>query len=609
MLNRKYAYLIRRLSSTFIKLLFLFLCYPTTIITSQLQECLSLNSSNTCHIFSTAFINIQSASVRYAWLNNVTTPVEFDHQLLNYVNSSNFWNLELGCKTSSSLHTRQARYAVSLICATLVFNYSCYHHDPSETVICQSTCKDYLNSIQLILKTLSSEHNNICQHPFVNDALARNNTASLSEQCNTNSLFKGQRSTGCISLSDHEFSDTCGFGNDIYSLCSHCEQNNSKLICCSKHDCSTVINNSHTQKQSNQKTISSSSGVIAGALSSLLSLYGFFLFCCNRKKKKRMKTKKCSSSKFIYNQKKMEDSSEYSLIHYQTTNSPSLSTHLSSVITCTNHSIVQQASEIDNSRIQPAKINLTTHNKEEEKDDSSMGMIIPENTMNKEKEDSIAGQVFKVNSLEKQFVRAVYAYNAPVNPDELELVENDILRMYYYFDDGWAFGDNYASDLRGFFPLLCVVNLTKEEVHELQLYSSIKLLEEEQDDNDKQQSSLPHHNTCSSSQYQFSTTTAAAAAAAAAENLQYNLASSSNTYPLKNLHRALTLQEKERSRKTDSSENHSYKKPPINMTSLAICQKEQSITINQTANVHHSGTPPLRKASIHVTAKSFVNSS
>jgi hypothetical protein len=48
--------------------------------------------------------------------------------------------------------------------------------------------------------------------------------------------------------------------------------------------------------------------------------------------------------------------------------------------------------------------------------------------------------VVKVNSLEKQFVRVIHQLKSPQNPDELELLKGDILRMYYCFDDGWAFG-------------------------------------------------------------------------------------------------------------------------------------------------------------------------
>lgn len=54
--------------------------------------------------------------------------------------------------------------------------------------------------------------------------------------------------------------------------------------------------------------------------------------------------------------------------------------------------------------------------------------------------DAVKGHVFKVNSLEKQFVRVIYQLKAPENPDELELLKDDLIRMYYYFDDGWAFG-------------------------------------------------------------------------------------------------------------------------------------------------------------------------
>ncbi|CAO3687851.1 hypothetical protein G6F70_006939 [Rhizopus microsporus] len=79
----------------------------------------------------------------------------------------------------------------------------------------------------------------------------------------------------------------------------------------------------------------------------------------------------------------------------------------------------------------------------------------------------IKGHVFQVNSIEEQYVRAIYSFTVPNHSDELQLLTGDILRMYYYFDDGWAIGDNLVSGQRGLFPLLCVVHLSPAEVHEL----------------------------------------------------------------------------------------------------------------------------------------------
>ncbi|KAI8641856.1 hypothetical protein BD408DRAFT_388217, partial [Parasitella parasitica] len=173
------------------------------------QQCLSLNGSNTCSMFSTAQISIRDSKlVALPWLVNVSTIAEFDHQLLNYVNSSTFWNLELGCK-SSKIHNR-ARYAVSLACATIVFDTKSSLPCNPENItlpipLCQSTCESYSKSVQSILS--SSPADSICN--LYGGSLITAGSNSLSQQCNTNDGLKGLPSTGCVSGADHELS-MCG---------------------------------------------------------------------------------------------------------------------------------------------------------------------------------------------------------------------------------------------------------------------------------------------------------------------------------------------------------------------------------------------------------------
>lgn len=189
----------------------LILCY-FNLISISCQQCLSLNSSSTCGMFGSATISIRDAKfVSLPWLVNVSTINDFDHQLLNYVNSSTFWNLELGCK-SSTIHNR-ARYAVSLTCATIVFDQKssapCSPAGNSTTPLsiplCQSTCESYSKSVQSILSSSTSE--SICNKSGSNLITAGVN--SLSQQCSTNSALQGIPSTGCISGADNEL-DMCG---------------------------------------------------------------------------------------------------------------------------------------------------------------------------------------------------------------------------------------------------------------------------------------------------------------------------------------------------------------------------------------------------------------
>lgn len=199
--------------------IFVILCLYITIVSCQ--QCLSLNGSKTCNMFSTASISIRDAKfVTLPWLVNVSTITEFDRQLLAYVNSTSFWNLELGCK-SATLHHR-ARYAVSLTCATIVFDSksaSLCNPDMNNSAItmpiplCQSTCESYSKSVQSILS--SSPPDSICS--LNGGGLITAGANSLSQQCNTNEGLKGQPSTGCISGADAELS-MCG-KLMIYYMC------------------------------------------------------------------------------------------------------------------------------------------------------------------------------------------------------------------------------------------------------------------------------------------------------------------------------------------------------------------------------------------------------
>lgn len=159
-------------------------------------------------MFSSAHVSIRDAKfVSLPWLVNVSTVNDFDHQLLNYVNSSSFWNMELGCK-STWIHNR-ARYAVSLTCATIIFSPKstslCNPENNTIIPLCQSTCESYSKSIQSILTSAKSDA--ICNLSGGNLITAGVN--SLSQQCSTNDALKGIPSTGCISGADNEL-DMCG---------------------------------------------------------------------------------------------------------------------------------------------------------------------------------------------------------------------------------------------------------------------------------------------------------------------------------------------------------------------------------------------------------------
>ncbi|KAG2229961.1 hypothetical protein INT48_000594 [Thamnidium elegans] len=388
-------------------LIILLLCLHTIVI--QCQQCLSLNGSSTCSMFSSAHVSIRDPKfVSLPWLVNVSTLADFDHQLLNYVNSSNFWNLELGCK-STSIHNR-ARYAVSLTCATIIFNTKSLQCHPENNTLpiplCQSTCESYSKSIQSILSSASSE--TICNLSGGNLITAGVN--SLSQQCSTNDALKGMPSTGCISGADNELS-MCGFGQDLDTLCNYCNYD-STLSCCKEYNCSK------------NKSMLMSGGAIAGlvvGVTSGLCICGLIAFCAvrhNQKKKRRSTHPKNSES--MYNMKSSKDLERMTSMNMPNSNSTTL------IMSTPEQHMIKHVYPIE---------------------DEDYMELVPDINFGCDVE-AVKGHIFKVNSLEKQFVRVIYQLNAPENPDELELLKDDLIRMYYYFDDGWAFGDNLGSGLR-----------------------------------------------------------------------------------------------------------------------------------------------------------------
>ncbi|KAI8883056.1 hypothetical protein K501DRAFT_323650 [Backusella circina FSU 941] len=343
------------------------------------QQCLSLKGSTACPAFGTAYV----ATQQQPWLINVSTVTEFDHQLLNYVNSTQYWTDTLGCPSDY-----RARYSVSFMCATLAFsNKSCYQNTTLPIPLCQSTCDLYSQSAQSIIS-----------HSCNNSTTL----ASLSQIC-THDGLNGTTSTGCVADSDNNENTLCGFGDDINSLCYYCSQTQPDSPCCRNLNC--------TDRPG------LTGGVIAAIVVSLvvlMSLCALGLFCCIRRR---------TSRKTYPNDQQLLKPA-----------------HL----------------------MEPAGIKHGYPI-----DDEDYMEIVPDIPFTYDQKI----HVFKVNSLEKQFVRVIHQLKAPQNPDELELLKGDILRMYYCFDDGWAFGDNFGSGLRGLFPILCVVNLSEEEVQEL-LYQS-----------------------------------------------------------------------------------------------------------------------------------------
>lgn len=205
-----------------------------------------------------------------------------------------------------------------------------------------------------------------------------------------------------------------GFGEDQDTLCRYCNAYDSTLPCCREYDCTA------------SKAILLDTGTIVGIVMGVLStlfICGFLAFCIVRsiQKKKRRST---HPADFIYHDTSQKNSKDFSCM---------TSIHIpnsSSTMMMNNNSHHTPESHMMR-HVFPIE-------------DEDYMEVVPDINMDCDAED-VKGHVFKVNSLEKQFVRVIYPLKAPENPDELELLKNDIIRMYYYFDDGWAFGKFGAS--------------------------------------------------------------------------------------------------------------------------------------------------------------------
>jgi hypothetical protein len=168
-----------------------------------------------------------------------------------------------------------------------------------------------------------------------------------------------------------------GFGDDIQSLCHYCSYTTS--TCCKNINCSSTP----------LLTTGAIIGIILGSVIGVsLCLLFMYYFCLYKKRRNRRRT-------IIINNEKICPST-------------------------------------------PLPPPTTAWKNGYPIDDDDYTEIVPD--INMACEDGVKGHVFKVNSLEKQFVRVIYQLTSPQNPDELELLKGDIIRMYYYFDDGWAFG-------------------------------------------------------------------------------------------------------------------------------------------------------------------------
>ncbi|KAI8095064.1 uncharacterized protein B0P05DRAFT_449199, partial [Gilbertella persicaria] len=134
------------------------------------STCFSLKGSTTCPAFQNFYISLTGNESRYPFLANVTDISSFDTALTEYVNSANLYLSPLGCTNRAIVPTTipYARYSFSYMCATLIqdslYSLPCnYQHNLSPPPLCQSTCLDYMASVESITNNIDMCPNQIEQ--------------------------------------------------------------------------------------------------------------------------------------------------------------------------------------------------------------------------------------------------------------------------------------------------------------------------------------------------------------------------------------------------------------------------------------------------------------
>lgn len=215
----KYAALI--LSSSRLKLV------STQYTTPDDNNCLSLQGSVTCPAFSSFFVGLNQS--QYTFLQNVTNVSSFDNALRNYVSSPDLYLSSLGCTNKADTTTTipYARYSLTYMCAILIqdttVSLPCnYYYNKNPPPLCQSTCFNYTQSVELI-----TDNTDMCP----NQVEQADQLVNLNSSCIYWSGLNG--TTSCINGLANE-PNNCGF-DTTSNACAYCELNSD--TCCSSLSC------------------------------------------------------------------------------------------------------------------------------------------------------------------------------------------------------------------------------------------------------------------------------------------------------------------------------------------------------------------------------------
>ncbi|KAL0085596.1 hypothetical protein J3Q64DRAFT_1105037 [Phycomyces blakesleeanus] len=371
------------------------------------QQCLSLANSTACPAFTNYYVSIGQASfVTYPWLANVTSIADFDLGLLSYINSSAPWQ-PLGCNG----HV-YPRFAATVTCSKLVLDYSSslpcnLENNVLPKLLCRSTCTSNVNSILSLIQTKAVTC--IGDEDGYQQILQNQRTACEST---------GEQST-CLDGLVNE--GGCGFQNDQKSMCSYCQTVNTTLDCCKGLQCKSAADISRTHRN---KLI----GIIVGVLGGLLLLGLTILiwwWCFWGKKKKSQKKKKPRQG---YSQ-----AESYDMVPPTEPlgDEPPIDTW---------SGVPGQPGVIPAAAVMAKnnQNNIIINNSNTASNPSNINSNRNSNSNNSNTDGEIEG-VSKVQTYLEGFCQVIYS-KEPQHEDEILITQGDIIRMYYYFDDGWALG-------------------------------------------------------------------------------------------------------------------------------------------------------------------------
>ncbi|KAI9492295.1 hypothetical protein BDB00DRAFT_829191 [Zychaea mexicana] len=143
---------------------------PSSLVNGQLESdgCLKLTSSEACPAFSQYYVGLSDdLKSAYSFLTNVNDVASFDDALYNHVGSSSFLQ-QFGCSKNNNTQnndddetTYYPRYSLSRLCASFVHDatgsLSCnYGRGITPEPLCQSTCNDWVDSLENITTTSGS---------------------------------------------------------------------------------------------------------------------------------------------------------------------------------------------------------------------------------------------------------------------------------------------------------------------------------------------------------------------------------------------------------------------------------------------------------------------